>query len=148
SPATSIQSTMRSEEPTTEESNWILDRAQDFPAEEADIRPARQRARIAREVTPHKQTGIISQIAEMPGDRDGSLSIEERIPAARPMLRTADLQSAPSVPPRVRHDAETETGPSHPRSPISALADRAAEETPTSFRQKQLRPSTEGKQPA
>jgi hypothetical protein len=150
SPATRIQSTVRSEEPMTEESDWILDRAQNFPAEEADIRPARQQA-PAREVTPHKQTGIIRQITEMPGDHNSSpLSIEEvhTASAARPTVRTAGIQSAPVVPLHARHDPEIQAGPSHPpHSSISALAGRAAEETPTSFRQRTLQPSTEGNQP-
>jgi len=132
-----------------EESNWILDRAQDFSAQEADISPAQQRAPVGREVTSHKQTLIIPQIAEMRGDRDGSLSIEEAqtVLAARPTIRTADTQSALVVPPRSRHDAEIQIGPSHsPRSPISALADRSAEETPTPFRQSVLRSSAEENQ--
>jgi hypothetical protein len=145
SPPTRIQSTMRSEEPMTEESNWILNRAQDFPAEEADIGTARQRTPVAREVTPHKRIGIIPPIAEIPGDGNASLSLEEaRTVAARPRIRTANIQSAPVAPPRASNGAETQTGPSHPpRSPISALAGRAAEETPTPFRQSTLRPSAE-----
>ena len=146
SPATRIQSTMRSDEPMTEESNWMLDRAQDF-AEEAAIRTARQHAPAARELTPHQQTGIIRQLTEVTSDRNGSLSIEEYAPAARPAIRTADIQSAPVVPPRGRHDAEIQAGSSQPpRSPISALADRAVEENPTPFKQRTPRPSAEENQ--
>jgi len=135
---------MRGEEPITKENNWLLDRAEDFPAEETEIRPARQRGPGTRKVTPHEQTGIIHQIAEMPGDGHGSLSIEEaRTVPAGPMVRSGNIQSAPVIP-HARHDAEIQTGPSHsPRSPISALAGRAAEETPTPFRQSALRPSAE-----
>jgi len=129
----------------TEESNWILDRGQDLPAEEADIRPARQHAPVAREVTTHKQTGIIPQFGDMHGDRDESLSI--LVPAARPTIRGTNIQSAPVVPPPARRDAEIQNGPAHPpRSPISALAGRAAEENPRPFGQSEFRPSAEENQ--